>query len=786
MSFVDELKHRNVIRVAVAYVVSAWVIVEASSLILGIYGSPESVMKILVALLALGLPFVIGFTWAFEVTPEGIRRESDVDRTSFKSSVSSRRLDLLTITMIVAAAGLIVVDRFLPRLDQAPPEMTARPAVADERVTVTQRLLEISRLREAGNYLEAFDLASAVASRSSADSIPEDMWSTFSWSADINSDPAGARVYRQLIIDGDSETEDLGVTPIADARFALEEGYRLRLELDGYRPVEILSDALFDAEWRDFRPMNPVRLDPIDVLPEEMVRVPGFNEDLVEHASYFMDRHETTNRQYQRFVAAGGYENPEYWIHDFVEDGDEIPWEEGVAKFVDRTGRPGPSTWSGGAYPSGLGSFPVGGLSWYEAAAYARFKDKELPTWSHHRNARPKYGRNAWLIASRSNIAETNVAPVGEYQGMTSVGIYDLVGNVREWVLNESGPGMRATAGGAWTDAPFYAERIVPKSPWDRDSTNGVRLMLTFDSDEKLARLHESVVSPSHRNFYDDSPVSDAEFAVFKRMYAYDEQTLNSEVEEVDTFENWRRERVTFDLPSGERGGVYLFLPEDVEPPYQSVIYWPGSGALYYRAIDDFPQSSFDFVIRSGRALAIPMFKGTFDRDDAEFSVSHLSFIDAESRASTAYRDFVIRWIQDLSRTIDYLETREDFLTDRIGFYGYSWGANVAPVVLTVEDERISAAVLAVAGLDGGSLYLPEVDTFNYLGRVRAPVLMINGEYDTVYPYETATKPMFELLGTDREHKSLVITPAAHFVPQDVLIEESLKWFDRYLSGQRK
>jgi hypothetical protein len=59
---------------------------------------------------------------------------------------------------------------------------------------------------------------------------------------------------------------------------------------------------------------------------------------------------------------------------------------------------------------------------------------------------------------------------------------------------------------------------------------------------------------------------------------------------------------------------------------------------------------------------------------------------------------------------------------------------------------------------------------------------MINGEFDIIFPLETSQKPLFELLGTDPAHKKLFVTPAAHFVPRDVLIRETLSWFDRYLS----
>ena len=88
MSIVQELKRRNVFRVAVAYVVAAWVIIEVSSLILDIYESPDSVIRIVVALLALGLPFALFFAWAFEATPEA-RQTSyiKIDITSLRRGI---------------------------------------------------------------------------------------------------------------------------------------------------------------------------------------------------------------------------------------------------------------------------------------------------------------------------------------------------------------------------------------------------------------------------------------------------------------------------------------------------------------------------------------------------------------------------------------------------------------------------------------------------------------------------------------------------------------------------
>jgi dienelactone hydrolase len=368
---------------------------------------------------------------------------------------------------------------------------------------------------------------------------------------------------------------------------------------------------------------------------------------------------------------------------------------------------------------------------------------------------------------------------------MTTLGVFDLIGNVREWCWNETGDGARCTSGAAWTDAPYHAGWIIPKSPWNRDSTHGFRLVRTFDDDEKLARLRQPEEPSVRRDFRKEEPVSDAEFMIYRRMYAYDSLPLNAEVVAVDTSEHWTRERVAFDLPSGERGAALLYIPTNIKLPFETVIYWPGSGALELQSVDEEYLPAFDFIVKSGRVVAQPIFKGTYDRDDADFSITYDSFWSApETPNTTRHRNLTIEHLQELSRTIDYLEIREDINTDRLGFYGFSWGGWIAPIVLVLEERRIDTAVLNVGGLDDVYHYLPEIDTFNFVTRVRTPVLMINGEYDTVFPLETSQKPMFELLGTEPEHKKLFVTPAAHWVPRNVLIRETLDWFDRYLREQ--
>src|SRR6185295_1493229 len=110
------------------------------------------------------------------------------------------------------------------------------------------------------------------------------------------------------------------------------------------------------------------------------------------------------------------------------------------------------------------------------------------------------------------------------------------------------------------------------------------------------------------------------------------------------------------------------------------------------------------------------------------------------------YRDHLIAWSKDLGRSIDYLETRPDIRKDALAYLGLSWGSQVAPVMLAVEN-RFKAAILESGGLSFPKA-LPEAEQINFISRVRIPMLMINGRYDHFFPVESAQKPFFRVLGT--------------------------------------
>ena len=140
---------------------------------------------------------------------------------------------------------------------------------------------------------------------------------------------------------------------------------------------------------------------------------------------------EVTNRQYQEFVRTGAdTRKREYWKEKFIQDGRELTWEQATDLLRDSSGRPGPSTWEAGHYPAGRADYPVGGVSWYEASAYAEFAGKSLPVIAQWYWAAPS--SIARYVIAQSNFS-TASGPAGKYQGLGPFGTYDMAGSVAEW-----------------------------------------------------------------------------------------------------------------------------------------------------------------------------------------------------------------------------------------------------------------------------------------------------------------------------------------------------------------
>ncbi len=128
MSLIAELKRRNVFRVGVAYAIVAWLLVEVASVVLPALHLPDWTLTFLIIVILAGFPLVLIFAWAFELTPEGIKRETAVDPAESITSKTGRKFDFAIIGLLVIAVVFMFVDNYVL---EAEPEQTE---VAAEQV----------------------------------------------------------------------------------------------------------------------------------------------------------------------------------------------------------------------------------------------------------------------------------------------------------------------------------------------------------------------------------------------------------------------------------------------------------------------------------------------------------------------------------------------------------------------------------------------------------------------------------------------------------------------------
>lgn len=640
-------------------------------------------------------------------------------------------LAAVALVLLLFVAGLVQVGRRNARLSWARNEA----------------LPEIERLFDEGDRDAALRLA-----REASEVIPDDPFlerylENIAIPLSLDSDPPGAAVYTKGYEHPEREWIHIGETPLEQVIVPLPA--RFRVEKEGYVPFE---GAPFGGTRWTFRLFRQ------DETPSGMVHVPAGEVQMggapIALGDFWIDRFEVTNREFKAFVDAGGYLDDGLW-----------PPEADRGAFVDATGRPGPAGWTLGGYAEGEDDLPVGGVSWFEASAYAAWIGKSLPTAFHWRLA-AQQGIFSEILRW-SNFDAKGPAEVGSYAGLGPNGTYDMAGNVREWVVNRTGD-ARYILGGAWSDPDYLYRDTDAANPHNRSLINGFRCMRTVASPpaEALAAIDKPVYD--HRQ---DTPVGDDVYALVRQSFDYDARELDAEVEVLDDgHEPWRHELVSVVPAYGdERLRIHLYLPRHAEPPYQAVVYFPPSSALYLRDGSN-PNFPFGYFIpRSGRVLVYPIYQGTYERQ-------------YERRGPNDDRDLTIQIGKDLRRTVDYLMTRDDVDGDKLAFYGLSWGGTLGPVMTAIE-PRFKASVLQAGSLRRRPEGWPPVAVpQNFAPRSTLPTLMINGRRDLGNPLETNIQPMFDLLGTPAEHKRLVVLEGGHVpgTPNEV-IREVLGWLDLYL-----
>ena len=624
-------------------------------------------------------------------------------------------------------------------------------------------LPEIERLSREGDFDGAFRLARQAREIAPDDPQLRQLWTNIAYTVSVTTDPSGAEV----AVKGYSSTRDwipIGTTPFRDAE--VPNGLvRWRVTKTGYDPVEVSRGARMPANFQLARS---------GARPPGMVLVPQGPVELdtgdVEVPEYWIDTYEVTNRQFKQFIDAGGYRTRDFWREAFVKDGRALTWDAAMAEFRDSTGQPGPSTWQVGAYPDGQDDFPVSGISWYEASAYAVYAKKQLPTVYHWFRASGAFFAFSDIL-TLSNFSGRGTARVGEHRGLGPYGTYDMAGNVKEWCANATDTGRRYVLGGSFSDATYQFRDQDAQLPFERRAGYGFRMILQSDP------VAQNLSSPIHSVERDPAvlkPVADSVYQVYLRQFDYDRTPLGATVDASETASVWKREKVSFNAGYGqERVPAYLFIPASSAPPYQAVVIFPGVDAMLNSSSATIWLQWADFFVRSGRVLVYPVYAGTYERRVTGPS------------GPNVIRDLMIQRGKEIRRTIDYLETRPDIDASRVAFYGISLGAQMGPMFLAIE-PRFKTGVLFSGGFETWNI-AAEVDPVHYAPRVKTPVLMVNGREDFDLPYATAQVPLFNALGTPAADKKHAVFEGGHIpLRQQEPIKEMLDWLDRYLGPVKR
>src|SRR6202011_450509 len=263
-----------------------------------------------------------------------------------------------------------------------------------------QAIPEIARLKNQNKSLAAFRLMQEAQEYLPGDlqlaRIAEDLTHIVS----VRSTPSGASVQIKDYLSPGDPWFPLGTTPLNNIK--IPAGY-LRWRVSKPDVGEYVGAPVTDDIAGYFHEFI-FSLNAAATAPEGMVAVPAVRfVDYIwslgelgpyDLPAFYIDRFEVSNRQYQEFVDKGGYQKREYWKEKFFHDGKELNWEQAIDLLRDSTGRPGPSTWEAAHYPAGQADYPVGGVSWYEASAYAQFAGKSLPVIAQ------------WFLAAPSSIAK--------------------------------------------------------------------------------------------------------------------------------------------------------------------------------------------------------------------------------------------------------------------------------------------------------------------------------------------------------------------------------------------
>lgn len=700
----------------------------------------------------------------------------------------------LLMVMLLLVAAIFLVQR------------TPEPAVETTMETPAATLATIADLISRDLYGRAFSLAQPLRADPAMQSAElEALWQQIVLPMRPSIEQNGASLWFKPYEDVNGPWIYAGVSPFTEAVDAPRGPLRLKVEKPGFRTgyfaisnpgPSVFTDQPYPMPFERNRPQETIAL-PLSAdgaLPDDLVPVPHTNttvflrgwsrtpigDNRQDIPAFAIERTEVTNRQFKQFIDAGGYDNPEYWRDlQYRENGQALSQAEAFARFVDATGRPGPAGWQLSTYPSGTEDLPVSGISWYEAVAYARFRGRELPTIHHWvRAAFTPYDAlysTGPAITLQSRLGAAGPVAADDATSLGPWGNVNTAGNVREWIWNSAG-NQALALGGAWSDGAMMFPNIGPAQPMWRIPQIGLRLMqadIPFDD-----ALRQPVTLRDEPDIQ-RAPVSNEAFAMMRAQFnmARTQPTMQS-VAVVAERELWSAEEVVLRYTADDAATFYIVKPQRRVEPLQAVVVGPpGICCLMKRPPREALEliAGREFIINGGRALVLPIWADSYERYLPPEEEDVAADQDRQRRRALAY-------YQDISRIIDYLETRADLDASRIGYIGESQGTGAMGAISLAIEHRIKAAVFVSGSISLWDDLHPMYDTINYAPHITAPMLLLTGGFGMTASHDSAQRLLLDLLATPSEHKARVIYDSGHTgFPPNSLARDASNWFDRYL-----
>lgn len=770
-----ELKRRKVFKVSAMYFVTAWLVVQIGSVVFEPLGMPERSLRVLIIACAAGFPIAVALGWIFDWTSQGIVRTSNNSESTKNRSANYPLIlgSIASLLMIALGYGGYRGYDFWSKVQWA--QTVAQP-ILTEHIKVN-------------DFAAAFKVASEIEGALGPTPALDAVWDLIAAEVGFTTEPGGATVSYRRYDQPDGPWTVLGDTPI-DTTLVPSAPTVWKIEKSGYQTRSFANIPHSNHESFTWR--SHYKLDLENTTPANTVTIDANNNAIISLSSssisqrydigrFHIDKTEVSNRDYQAFVDVGGYQQQQYWTEDFIDGNTRLNFSQAMTRLRDSSGRPGPATWVAGRYPEGKADHPVSGVSWYEAAAYAQFRGRHLPTIYHWTYAALP---NTEIIkplspsmASQSNLESEGTVPVGSTDGVSAAGAKDMFGNVAEWVWNKSNDDHHFSLGLSWSDPAYNASLPSAALSWSRLPNLGFRL-ISYDSG-KVDNSMTQAANLQTLEIEDITPISDEAYDLLLTS-ADTLSPIRANEQKIDLPNGYSAVRVEIDYPlSDDKLPLYLLVPENVKPPYQTLVWFGGINAISSNnnlSLYDFDMKAVKFLQQSGRLIVMPIWTDTFERNTR--GLSPHTYLQEETTA----KELIISWRRDFSYVLDYLQSRDDVLTEEIGLMALSLGATVSAYLLANEN-RIKSVIL----WSGGFLAQPSENNkranilAGILQRSRKPTLMLNGQHDYIIPVKTQ-QMLFQLLGTNEADKKHVIFDSGHFGwPIGEFVKENLDWLDTYL-----